>query len=105
MNHNLPVVVVKAYDLVLWSIRKVEKFPRSHRHQVGDRLVDAALGLLLCLVDATYSRDKAGLLAAANGATNRLCRLLRRTRDLTAGICSVTRWRGMARSFGAAPWS
>lgn len=42
----------------------MEKFPRSHRHQVGDRLVDAALELLMCLVDATYSRDKAGLLGA-----------------------------------------
>lgn len=35
-----PVVVVKAYDLVLWLVQKVEKFPKSNRFSVGQRLLE-----------------------------------------------------------------
>ena len=33
------MVVGKTYDLLLWLLPKVEKFPRSFRFSVGDRLV------------------------------------------------------------------
>ena len=32
---SLPVVVTKAYDLLLWIINHVGKFPRSHRFVLG----------------------------------------------------------------------
>ena len=35
-----PVVVVgKTYDLLLWLLPKAEKFPRSYRFSIGDRVV------------------------------------------------------------------
>jgi len=34
------VVVDKTYDLVLWLVQKVEKFPKSYRFSVGQRLVE-----------------------------------------------------------------
>jgi hypothetical protein len=42
-EHNqAPVVVGKAYELVLWLLPKGEKFPRSYRFTVGDRMVKSA---------------------------------------------------------------
>ena len=74
---ELPIVVQKAYEFSVWLIQKVESFPRSYRFSVGDRLVHGALDLLLRLVDAAYSREKARILAEVNGMLNRLRFLLR----------------------------
>ena len=79
---ELPVVVQKAYEFSLWLVKKVENFPRSYRFSVGDRLVHGVLDLLLRLVDAAYSRDKAGILAEVNGMLNRMRFLLRMAKDL-----------------------
>lgn len=65
-----PVVVDKTYDLVLWLIQKVEKFPKSYRFSVGQRLIDTGLDLLLLLVDAAYRKDKRDTLRAAGLRTN-----------------------------------
>jgi hypothetical protein len=35
---TLPAAVTKAYDLLLWLINHVGKFPRSHRFVLGDRI-------------------------------------------------------------------
>ena len=76
------VVVGKAYDFVLWLLPKVEKFGRSFRFSVGDRLVSQGLDLLLLLVQAAYSRDKSALLRDANLKANTLRYLLRLSKDL-----------------------
>jgi hypothetical protein len=41
------IVVQKAYDWALWIVPKVEKFPRSYRFSLGQRLVSASLELLM----------------------------------------------------------
>jgi hypothetical protein len=76
------VAVLKAYDFVLWLLPKVEKFPRSYRFSVGDRLVSAGLDLLLGLVRASYTSDKLALLQSASLETNTLRYLLRLAKDL-----------------------
>src|ERR1035438_7625458 len=81
-SSELPVVVQKAYELNLWLVKKVESFPRSYRFSVGDRLVHGVLDLLLRLVDAAYSRDKAGILMEVSGMLNRMRFLLRLAKDL-----------------------
>jgi hypothetical protein len=35
---SLPTAVMKAYDVLLWLINHVGKFPRSHRFALGDRI-------------------------------------------------------------------
>ena len=40
------VVVGKTYDFVLWLLPKVEKFTRSYKFSVGDRLASFGLELL-----------------------------------------------------------
>ncbi|NOZ80026.1 MAG: four helix bundle protein [Acidobacteria bacterium] len=61
-----PVAVQKCYDLVLYLLQRVEKFPRAQKFTVGDRLAEAAMDVLEDLVAAAYSRDKRELLERAN---------------------------------------
>ena len=70
-SHEPPVVVARAYDFTLWLLPKAEKFSRSYRFSVGDRLVANALDLLLLLVEASYTARKTHLLQQANGGQRR----------------------------------
>jgi hypothetical protein len=82
-NREEPAVVVtKAYDLVLWLLPKAETFPRSYRFSVGERVVAHGLDLLLALVEAAYTANKASLLQQANTRVNGLRYLLRLAKDL-----------------------
>lgn len=81
-NGEPAVVVQQAYDLTLWLVRKVEKFPRSFRFSVGDRVIARSLDLLEALVEAAYSADKRGLLDRANRSVSGLRYLLRLAVDL-----------------------
>ena len=82
MSSEPAVVVQKAYDLTLWIIPKVEKFPKSHRFTVGQPLAQGAIELLLHLVDATYQSRNGGSLASAVREVNRIRYLLRLAKDL-----------------------
>ena len=75
-------IVGKAYDLALWILSKTEKFPRSYRLSVGDRLVSNALDLLLNVVEAAYALEKGDLLTKASSKANALRYLLRLSKDL-----------------------
>lgn len=77
-----PIVVGRTYDLVLWIVQKVEKFPKTYRFSVGHRLIDTSLDLLLLLVEATYRTDKRDALRMAGVRTNALRFLLRLAHDL-----------------------
>ncbi|MBZ5617973.1 MAG: four helix bundle protein [Acidobacteriia bacterium] len=70
LDEGAPVVVGKAYDFVLWLLPKVENFPKAHRFTVGERLTTHGLDLLTSLVEAAYSREKAGLLDQASRKVN-----------------------------------
>jgi len=62
-----PVTVVpKAYDLVLWLIRRVNEFPRAQRFVPGERMKMTTRDALDLLVEAQYRRDKLDLLVRAN---------------------------------------
>lgn len=76
------MVVERTYDLLLWLLPKVEKFPRSFRFSVGDRAVVVGLDLLLVLVEAAYSAEKRDLLETANRKANGLRYLVRLAKDL-----------------------
>ena len=75
-------VVGKAYDLCLWLLPHIAKFPRSHRFILGDHLERHALSVLLFLVRAAYSREKSEILAEANRRIEELRFLLRLSKDL-----------------------
>ena len=61
-----PVVLVKWYDYTKWLLERVENFPKSQRFVLGQRLTGQAMDVLDLLVEASYARDKAEILATAN---------------------------------------
>jgi hypothetical protein len=81
-REEAPVAVSKAYDFVLWLLPKVEGFARSYRFSVGERLVAYGLDLMLLLVQAAYTNDKADLLRQANVKVNAVRYLIRIAKDL-----------------------
>ena len=62
-NANPGKVISEAcFKLTLWTTQKVEKFPRSHKFTVGDRLQTLCTDIMLSVVEATYRKDRAVLL-------------------------------------------
>ena len=76
------VVVEKAYEFTRWLMRRSETFPRSHRFQLGERIVGRSLDVLDGLSGAVWSKDKVRLLQQANCDINSLRLLLRLAFDL-----------------------
>ena len=60
----------------------VDKFPRSQKFLLGDRIQSTALEVLERLVEATYTRERARLLAEANVGLEKLRFLFRLATDL-----------------------
>jgi len=75
-------VIQKAYELSLWILPKVERFPRSYRFTVGDRITAAMLDLLTALIDAAYSARRDAPLQRAQQKINTLRFLVRMAKDL-----------------------
>jgi len=71
-----------AYQFILWLIPTVDKFPRSQKFVLGDRIESAALDVLDALIAATYTRERSRLLADANLGLERLRFLLRMSGEL-----------------------
>ncbi len=65
------------YQFLLWLIPTVERFPKSQKFLLGDRIQTIAVEVLEALVAATYSRDRLGHLARANLGLEKLRLLLR----------------------------
>lgn len=63
---DTPQIITKIYDLLLYLIPQISKFPRSQKYLLGDRLETICLDVLEILLEATYSRDKVSLLLKAN---------------------------------------
>lgn len=75
-------VVTKTYDLVVWLLPKLAKFPRDQRFLLGDRIENTLLDCLELLIEATYSREKAGILKNVNLKLEKLRFLVRISRDM-----------------------
>ena len=70
------------YQFLLWLLPAIEKFPRSHKFTLGDRIESAALDVLEALIDATYTRDRADALRRGNLGIEKLRFLIRLAADL-----------------------
>ena len=76
------VAVEAHYQFLLWLLPTVEKFPRSHKFTVGDRIESMALNVLEALIEATYTRDRAEALRRGNLGIEKLRFLIRLAADL-----------------------
>ncbi|MBI3376203.1 MAG: diversity-generating retroelement protein Avd [Betaproteobacteria bacterium] len=70
------------YRFILWLVPAVDKFPRSQKFLLGDRIQSTALEVLERLVEATYTRERVALLAQANLGLEKLRFLFRLAMDL-----------------------
>ena len=77
------VALEACYRLLLWLVPVLEKFPRTQKFLLGDRMQTQALEVLDHLIAATYvPQARAHHLLAANLALERLRFGLRLTHDL-----------------------
>jgi hypothetical protein len=61
------------YQLILWLVPTIEKFPRSQKFLLGDRLQGQALDVLDSLIKATFvPRERALCLRGANLALKQM---------------------------------
>jgi len=70
------------YRFLLWLVPTVEKFPRSQKFLLGDRIQTTALDVLERLIEATYTKERRRLLAAANLGIEKLRFQFRLAADL-----------------------
>jgi hypothetical protein len=70
------------YQFLLWLIPTVDKFPRSRKFILGDRIEAAALDVLDALIAATYTKGRDGMLSRANLGLERLRFFMRLSREL-----------------------
>jgi hypothetical protein len=59
-------VIPKTYDLLVWLLPTLAKFPRDQKFLLGDRLQTGLMDLLGLLIEANYTRDRAQILRRAN---------------------------------------
>jgi len=65
MATELPIIQ-KTYDLIKWYVPVLNRLPRTHRFQIGNRMVDGLYELLESLILVRYQRDKLAQLQAIN---------------------------------------
>jgi tripartite-type tricarboxylate transporter receptor subunit TctC len=70
------------YRFILWLVPTVEKFPRSQKVLLGDRIQATALHVLESLIEATYTRRRERLLVEANLGAEKLRFLFRLATEL-----------------------
>lgn len=81
-NRQSGVALEKTYQFLLWLVPAIEKFPRSHKFTLGDRIQTTALDFQEALITATYSKKSLQHLFDANLQLEKLRLLLRLSLDL-----------------------
>lgn len=64
-NDELPIIQ-RMYDLIVWYVPRLNKFPRNFKYALGDRIQTQLYGLLEELIRARYAADKIGILESLN---------------------------------------
>ncbi len=77
-------VVTLTYDLLLYTIPQLVKFPRSQKFVLADRIQNNLTGLLELLLEAYYTREerKREALRQANLELEKIRYLVRLAKDL-----------------------
>jgi 23S rRNA-intervening sequence protein len=70
------------YQFLRWLVPTIEKFPRSQKFLLGDRIQTTALDVLESLVEATNTRERKSHLARANLGIEKLRFFFRLATDL-----------------------
>jgi len=76
------VVIEKTQALLVWTLKHIEKFPRTHRYGLGLRLEQRLSSLLDMLIEAKYTRERLPFLHRANLELERLRFDFRTAKDI-----------------------
>lgn len=79
---NRGVALEKMHQFMVWLVPAVERFPRSQKFLLGDRIQGTALDVLEHLIEATFSHEPKAALAAANLGLEKLRHLFRLAQEL-----------------------
>lgn len=77
-----PVIITKAYDLMLYLVPQIEKFPKQHRYSLGEKFEMMSFDFLMLLIEARYSKEKIIVLKKANLSLEKLRYCVRLCKDL-----------------------
>ena len=77
-----PALFTLWYDFTKWLLGKTEKFPRSIRYSLSNRIDNLALDIMGWISEARYSRDKRQALKKIDIGMEKLRVLLRICHDL-----------------------
>jgi hypothetical protein len=75
-------VITKTYDLLLWTCNHTSRFPRSHRHVLGEKLEQLLLEVLDLLIACRYRKERSAVLQDVNLRLEQVRYRLRLARDL-----------------------
>jgi hypothetical protein len=64
-DDELPIIRAY-YDLLLWLMPKMSKFPREHRFTLGQRMERLLCEILEKLIRAKFTRERRDILASVN---------------------------------------
>ncbi|OGQ47523.1 MAG: hypothetical protein A3H42_02435, partial [Deltaproteobacteria bacterium RIFCSPLOWO2_02_FULL_46_8] len=79
---NAPQIITKVYDFLIYLIPQIEKFPRSQRYLLGERVETISFDVLEILLEACYSQTKLPLLKQANVKLEKIRYYVRLCKDL-----------------------
>lgn len=80
-KQELPIIQ-KTYDTIKWIIQKIEKFPRTQKFVLGDRIEVAFLDFLKLICFASKQKSKSKTLAEADAKLFEIRYLVRLSVDL-----------------------
>lgn len=70
------------YQFILWLVPTVERFPRTQKFMLGDRIQSAAVDVLESLIEATWTKRRTASLVRANLGLEKLRFFIRIAYDL-----------------------
>lgn len=66
------IAVTRCYRIALWIFERVARFPKNHKHTLGQRMENTMLDILENLIETSYTREKDLLLKRANLLVERM---------------------------------
>ncbi len=84
VNKNIKDIsaLTKIYSLLLWIIPILEKYPRTQKFLLADRIENLLLDIMELVINAVYSKEKKEHLKTANLKMEKLRYLIRLCKDL-----------------------
>ena len=81
-GHQTGPALEKAYPFLVCLVPVIDGFPQRQKFLLGDRIQATALDTLDALIEATYSRNRGGILATVNIRLRKLRLLFRLANEL-----------------------